>query len=239
MYRLIIIGICSVLLTGCSFSRNSEGLRYFEQQRYDQAMTSFLAALQRDPNNPEVYYNIAATYHQSARVSAQTGNTAVAVQQYDEAEKYYRLCLTKNPNHTSAYRGLSVLYLEKMNPDAAFQLLINWSNANPAASEPKIELARIYQEFSQICLAQGRKDVARTCLETTVRKLQEVIAVEPANYRALRALGYLREQGGDIPNALGDYRLSLQANPNQQDLAEHIKKLEQNQTVISANTFAP
>ncbi|GHT35628.1 hypothetical protein FACS189427_05340 [Planctomycetales bacterium] len=230
MYRFLFV-IIGILLTGCSLNRNGEGLRYFEQQRYDQAMTAFQTALQKDPNNPDVYYNIAATYHQSAKVSAQTGNAAVAAQQYDEAEKYYRLCLTKNPNHTSAYRGLSVLYLERMNPDAAFQLLIGWSNINPAASEPKIELARIYQEFSQICLAQGRKDVARQCLEITVKKLQEVIAVEPSNYRALRALGYLREQGSDISNALSDYRLSLQANPNQKDLADHIRQLEQNQAV--------
>lgn len=229
MFRLSVILICSLACIGCcgTYGRNTEGLRYFNQARYDQALVAFQSALAADPNNPDAYYNIAATFHQSAKVTAQTGIQAAAQQQYDDAEKYYRLCLSKDANHTAAYRGLAVLYMERKNPDAAFQLLIGWSQSNPIASEPKIELARLYQEFAQICQAQGRVDEARSCLETTVKMLQQVIAGDPTNFRALRALGYLRELGGDYNNALGDYRLSLQANPKQLDLAAHVAALEQ------------
>lgn len=229
MSRLFLIIWFSIACAGCcgTYGRNSEGLRYFNQARYDQAMVAFQAALTADPNNPDAYYNVAATFHQSAKVSAQSGNPAAAQQQYDEAEKFYRLCLSKDANHTAGYRGLAVLYMERQNPDAAFQLLIGWSQSNPVASEPKIELARLYQEFAQICQAQGRTDEARSCLETTVKMLQQVIASDPGNFRALRALGYLRELGGDYNNALGDYRLSLQSNPKQLDLAAHVTALEQ------------
>lgn len=208
------------------YSKNAEGLRYFGQQRYAEAMTAFTAAQNTDPTNPDVYYNIAATYHQSGKVSLQQGQTAVAQQQYESAIQNYKLCLAKNPNHTAAYRGLATLYMECQNADAAFQTLIDWQNVNPVSPEPKIELARLYQEFAQICLVQRRDDVAKECQDAAVKLLQSAAVTDPANYRVLRALGYLKEQNGDIAGAAADYQRSLQSNPNQKDLSDRLAALQ-------------
>lgn len=225
-YFFFLLTIVSAV--GCStYSRTSQGLRYFNQARYDQALVAFQAALNTEPNNADAYYNLAATYHQLGKSSANVGNPALIIQQYDEAEKNYRLCLSKDPNHTAAYRGLAVLYMERQNPQAAFQLMIAWLNAYPAAVEPKIELARLYQEYAQLSISVGQVDIARDCLAKTVQLLEEATALDPRNFRALRAMGYLREQSGDLNNALADYRLSLQSNPNQKDLIAHIAQLEQ------------
>lgn len=228
MFRFSPIILFTILCCGCtSYNRTADGLRYFGQAQYDQAMVAFQAALSSNPENPDAYYNIAATYHQSAKVYLQTGQVAVSQQHYDEADKYYRLCLSKDSNHTAAYRGLAVLFMERQNPEAAFQLLVAWEDMNLVSPEPKLELARLYQEYSQICQLQGRTDVAQTCMNAAVTKLQQVLSVDPNNFRALRAMGYLREQSGDIINAIADYRRSLQSNPAQKDLSDRITALEQ------------
>lgn len=220
--------LMAFLCCGCaSYNRNAEGLRYFNQARYDQAVVAFQAALNADPENPDIYYNIASTYHQSAKISMQTGQVAAAVQQYDEADKYYRLCLARDANHTATYRGLAALNMERQQPNVAFDLLIGWTQTNPLSPDPKIELARLYQEFSQICLVLGRTEDAKSYMDATLRQLESVLVTDPENFRALRAMGYIREQSGDLVNAISDYRRSLLSNPNQKDLEARITALQQ------------
>ena len=215
-----------LFVQGCvSQNQTSEGIRYYGQARYDAAMTSFQSVLKSNPNDPNALYNIAATYHQSAKVSLLSGQTAAAQQQYEQAAQYYQLALAKNPNHAESYRGLASLYMDCHNGEAAYQLLSGWCQANPVSVEPKIELARYYQEFAQICMAQGRTDDAQKMRQTTEQLLQQVLAKEPTNYLALRALGFLKEQGGDVAGAVFEYQRALQVYPQQKDLEERMAAL--------------
>ena len=212
-----------LLTLGCaSQNQTAEGMRYYGQAQYDAALTAFQAALKASPNDPNALYNIAATYHQSARASLRLGNAAAAQQQYDLAAQYYQLCLAQNPNHADAHRGLVALYMDRQEGEAAFQHLTVWNNANPVSVEPKLELARFYHEFVQICLAQGHTEEAQACRNAAEFYLQQVLTMEPANYRAFRALGFLKEQSGDIAGAVFEYHRSLQSNPQQKDLEERI-----------------
>jgi len=228
IFFLNLVCIFSIFCIGCaSYNKNTEGLRYLGQARYNEAKVAFEAALKADPNNPDTYYNLAATYHQSGKISLQSGQTADAQLQYDQAAQNYQRCLAIDPNHTDGHRGLAVLYMETQNADAAFKSLIDWYNANPASPEPKIELARLYQEFAQICQIQNRKDVAKECQTSAAQMLQSALAVDPTNYRAIRALGYLKEQEGNHQGAITDYQRSIQANPQQKDLENRITVLLQ------------
>ena len=224
-------GFCTVALLilftwGCaSQNYNAEGMRYFGQAQFDPAITAFQAAHRANPNDPHALYNIAATYHHSARVALRSGQAAAAQQLYEYAAQYYKLCLTKDPNYANAYRGLSALYMDCRDGGAAYQLLENWLNANPVAVEPKLEFARYYQEFSQIFMVQGLTDQARDCRNAAEKYLQQILATDPTNYRALRALGFLKEQSGDIAGAVLDYQRSLHAYPQQKDLEERIAVL--------------
>ena len=212
---------------GCTASNNNtEGVKYFGQARYDLAVQSFQAARDADPNGTDAYYNIAATYHLLGRTALQTGQAALAQQHFDYADQNYRLCLARNPNDADAYRGLAVLNMERQNFETAFQLLQSWVDANPQAAEPKIEHARLYQEYAALAQAQNDTPTAQKCIQSAMVSLQAALTVEPNNARALRALGFLQEQSGNMIQAVGNYRLSLQANPNQQDLAERIAQLE-------------
>ena len=222
------IPLLILLVSGCaSQNPTAEGIRHYGQARYDAAMTAFQSAYKANPNDPNTLYNIAATYHQSAKVALTSGQSATAQQQYDLAAQYYELCLAKDANHANAYRGLSAMYMDCQNAEAAFQRLIGWYNMNPVSVEPKLELARLYQEYAQICMIQGRTDVAQECRSAAEQLLQQVLAVEPTNYLALRALGYLKEQSGDVTGAVSEYQRSLQANPQQQDLETRVAALTQ------------
>ncbi len=235
-----LISVVFSLLSGCTASNNNaEGVKYFGQARYDLAVQSFQAANRADPNNPDAYYNIAATYHQLGLTAQQTGQAAVAQQQFDYAEQNYKLCLARNPNDAAAYRGLSVLYMQRQNPKGAFDTLIGWTESNPMSAESKIELARLYQEYAAVKQSEGNAEATQACQQSAVASLQAALAVEPNNARALRALGFLREQGGDMNQAVNNYRLSLQANPNQQDLAARLTQIEQNATVGAASVYNP
>ncbi|MCL2005164.1 MAG: tetratricopeptide repeat protein [Planctomycetaceae bacterium] len=226
MRSCFFVSFSMLLVLGCaSQNQTAEGIRYYGQARYDTAMTAFQEALKANPNDPNALYNVAATYHLSARVALKAGQAATAQQQYELAAQHYQLALAQNANLTDAYRGLAALYLDCQNGEAAYQLLSNWQSANPVATEPKIELARYYHEFAQICQAQGRLEEALNCRNAAERLLQQVLATEPANHIALRALGYLKEQSGDIPGAVFEYHRSLQANPQQKDLESRIAVL--------------
>ena len=224
-----IASLLLLLSLGCaSQNKTAEGLRYYGQARYDAAMTAFQSALKANPNDPDTLYNLAATYHQSAKVSRLSGQAATAQQQYEQAAQYYQFCLAKNPNHADAYRGLASLYMDCQDAESAFPLLLGWYKANPTI-EPKLELARLYQEYMQICRIQGRTDVAKQCHDAAEYYLQQALAAEPANYRALRALGYLKEQSGDLTGAAAEYQRSLQAYPQQKDLENRIAALTASQ----------
>ena len=226
MKGLRAVSLLVLLLLGCtSQNQNAQGVRYYGQARYDAALTAFQSALQANPNDPDALYNIAATYHQSAKVALQSGQAATAQQFYEQAAQYYQLCLTKNANHADAYRGLASLYMDCQNGEAAYQLLNGWCNTNPISAEPKLEFARYYQEFAQILMVQGRTDAALDCRNAAEKLLQQILAAEPANYRALRALGYLNEQKGDVAGAVFAYQRSLQSYPQQQDLENRIAVL--------------
>jgi Tfp pilus assembly protein PilF len=86
-----------------------------------------------------------------------------------------------------------------------------WAARNPSAAAPKIELARLYEEA-------GNRDAAKN-------QLIEAVTVDPANPRALAALGKLREDAGETMQALANYQRSLQLDPNQPQLAQRVTAL--------------
>jgi tetratricopeptide (TPR) repeat protein len=200
---------CSLLwASGCgSFAAegmNAEGVRLFSEARYDDAIQEFHKALNNDPRNADGYYNLAATYH---RMGTQTGNK----QYLQQAEQYYHMCQDHDPDHCQCYRGLAVLLVQQGRSEEAFHLIASWADRQPALAEPKIELARLYQEFGDV--------------QTAKSHLNEAVRVDPHNARALAALGSLHEQLGEQGAALQDYQQSLARDPDQPALAARVAAL--------------
>ncbi len=184
---------------------NVQGVRLYQQGNFQAALQSFQRALQNDPNNADAYYNLAATYHRMATLHGQQSD-------YDQAESFYNQCLDHAPDHQPCYRGLAVLLVEQQRAEEAFRLLEGWADRSPARPEPKIELARLFEEF-------GDKKAAKA-------HLIEAVAIDPQNARALAALGRIREELGEYDQALADYQRSLQHDRFQPEVAQRLAALQ-------------
>jgi tetratricopeptide (TPR) repeat protein len=199
---------CLLVTTGCgwmSSGQNSEGVKLFQQGSYDAAAQRFRQAMQTEPQNPDSYYNLAAYYHRQGKLQSRAVDLA-------QAESYYRQCLDRNPNHLECRRGMAVLLVEQGRSEEAFKMMEEWETQNPSLAAPKVELARMFEEF-------GDKDAAK-------QHLTAALAIAPDDPRALAALGKLREESGDMNQALANYQRSLTLNRFQPELAQRVNALQ-------------
>jgi len=213
-------GLLLGMTAGCNnftaAARNAEGVRLYQQARYQEALRHFHEAAYAEPNNPDGFYNIAATYH---RLGVTENRPADIVQ----AEHYYNNCLDvwdrlnrdqpgmQQTGVADCYRGLAVLLTEQGRHDEAFDLLEGWIDREPSSPDAKIELARLYEEFNDRRAAK--------------KHLIEALAVDSDNPRALAALGKIREQSGEYAQALENYQRSYARDQFQPQLATRIAAL--------------
>jgi len=203
LVALVCVGQC-----GCGVAahgQNAQGVTLYQQGRYQESVQSFERAIANDPQNADGYYNLAATYHK-------LGITSHSEQELKQAEDLYNQCLDRDGNHRDCYRGLAVLLAEEGRSDEAFRLLDGWSRKYPSSATPKVELARLSEEF-------GRYDVAKD-------HLIDALQSDPHDARALAALARLREQSGNPSQALAVYQRSLWNNRFQPDVAARISSLQ-------------
>lgn len=184
---------------------NAEGVRLYSQSRFPEAIEKFQQAIATDPDSPDGYYNLAATYHRLAEASRRPEDAA-------QAERYYHLALDRDPNHRDTYRGLAVLLVQQDRALEAVRLLQDWAQRNPSSPDPRIELARLSEEF-------GERQAAK-------QYLADALLTDPNNARALAALGRLRELEGDQAQALANYQQSLLADRFQPDVAARVAMLQ-------------
>jgi len=204
---LILVAFCG--FAGCRYTaigNNIDGKRLYEQGQFTAALQSFQKATARDPNNADAFYNMAATYHKMGTVSSEK-------QYLTQAEDLYRQCLALSPDHVDCHRGLAVLLAETDRPDQAFTLLKDWAKYRPGNADAFVELARLHHEF-------GKQDVA-------TQHLEHALSLDYNNWRALRALAMVRENTGDVDQALANYQRSYQLNGFQHDVASRIARLQQ------------
>ena len=207
-------------LTGCGAfdaqGRNAEGVRLFQQARYQEAVKEFQEATYADPNNADAYYNLAASYHRIGRLEHRQADI-------DQAEAYYNLCLDRNGEHTDCYRGLAVLLAEQGRNEEAFRLVDGWVQRQPGSADAKIELARLNDEC-------GNRQAAK-------EYLIEALAAQPDNPRALTALGKIREDAGDKAQALANYQRSLGSDNRQPLVAARVNAMQG--TAVAGATAPP
>jgi tetratricopeptide (TPR) repeat protein len=210
-----------ILLTsgfsGCQWAasgQNSQGAKLYQQGHYTAAMQEFQKAIASDPKNADGYYNLAATTH---RLGLQRNDSSLMGQ----SEALYNQCLDHDANHVECHRGLAVLLIDTGRPDRAFALMKNWAAQNPTFAEPRIELARLYQEANEP--------------QTALKYLEDAVQQDANNARAWLALGRLRESSGDLPQALQNYQRSLAINGMQPMVTERVAALSRQ---ISSQTDA-
>ena len=194
---------------GCQMSSrgyNIDGVRNYHIGRYQEAIQSFQQALSNDPNSADAYYNLAATYYELGKRNNDRNLLG-------QAEGLYNQCLDLDPNHTECYRGLAALLVDTDRSRSAFTLLKGWAQQNVQAADARIELARLYEEF-------GDK-------ESASRYLTDALNIDARNPRAWTALARLREEQGQLAQALSNYAQAYQLNQYQPGVANRIASLQQ------------
>lgn len=219
---LIVAALPVLVSSGCHWSassKNALGAQLHQQGQYTAALQQFQQVVDQDPTNPDGYYNLAATTH---RLAKQRNDEAL----FRNAEALYNQCLDHAPNHVECHRGLAVLLMDTARPDRAFALLKNWASQNPMASEPRVELARLYEEAGE----PG----------TALKYLEDAVQQDANNSRAWLALARLRESSGDLTQALQNYQRALALNNTQPMVAERIAALSRqiNSNLDAARTQA-
>lgn len=197
-------------LSGCqsfkSQSLNAEGVRRMNSGDTQQAEDMFLRARSANPSDADACYNLAIIEHQRAKSCGNPDN-------FNRAEEYYRLALDRNPSHVDAYRGLATLYCDENRPGDAFALLENWNRQELGSVEPKIELARLYNEYNRVDQAEA--------------SLRQALAMDPQNVRALNSMAYVYEQKNMYAEASAMYCKSLQVLPTQTAINQRRYQLAQ------------
>lgn len=209
-----------IAVVGCCASTvglNTQGVSSYHMGRHQEAIQSFQQALVNDPANPDAYYNLAATYYELGK----RNNDANLLSQ---AEGLYNQCLDIDPNHVESYRGLAALLVDTDRSTDAFKLLKRWSQQNVQLADPRIELARLYEEF-------GDK-------ESAARYLTDALNIDARNTRAWTALANIRAEQGQLAQALSNYRQAFQLNQNQPEVAQRIATIQQRIASSASGTAA-
>ena len=197
---------------------NTEGVNYYANGQYDQALTAYQTDSRLNPEDPEIYYNIASTYQQQA---LRYQDPSLLTQ----AETNYRICLQKNPTRETTvccYRGLATVLNQRKDEKQALKVLQEWEEKEPTAVEPKLEIAYLLE-------AQGKNQEAADALT----KIKDWA---PNDYRAFYKLGLVEEKLGNNAEALEQLRAAARLNPANQDITNKITQLEGKE---SAPTVAP
>lgn len=195
------------LLCGCqsAASYNGRGVREFQRGDYQSALESFRNAVATNPNDADAYYNLAATLHDWGRRSNQD-------KMLEQSESLYHRCLDLDENHVDCHRALAVLLVDTRRKNSAFTLLEKWAQRSPELSAPRVELARLHEEFGD----EG----------TALEYLAQALEVDSRNSRAWAAMGRLREREGRYAQALTDYQHAYNLNRYHPGVPQRIAALQ-------------
>jgi len=203
---LIAVWLCA--MSGCNIvanGKNAEGVSALEKGNTQLALQRFQEALDNDPKNADASYNLACVYHQMGL--AQNNQQMIR-----QAEDLYNRCLNFAPDHSECHRGLAVLLAKTGRSESAFTLLQRWGMRRPDLAAPRVELARLYEEF-------GDKESAR-------QQLYEAVGIDVNDKRAWNALAALQEQSGELQQAMTNYQRSLAIDPWQGGVTTRVAVLQ-------------
>jgi protein O-GlcNAc transferase len=176
---------------------NEDGVYLFERGDYRSARESFQAALTLTPDDPALLCNVAQCYDRAGDAT--------------NAERSYRECLRLAPNHIECRHALDGMLVRIGRRDEAARLIQEW-----LAREPR--LAAAYAEDGWL-LHQGGD------LPGAQARLQQALALDPHDTRALVELARVYEAMRRPDRAADLYERALQQNPHQEEVARRLQLL--------------
>jgi tetratricopeptide (TPR) repeat protein len=163
------------------------------------SITFFERAMERDPNDNEIYFNL--------------GLVAWRLQMMDAAERLFRLYVEKVPGSTEGYNNLAGVLRDRNKLEASIDIL-------------RGALYR-YPEDSQLWNSLGTTVMETGQMQEALTFFKEAARIKPDYARAHHNIGYLYNHAGPFDLALESYEkaLSLPFAPEDRAESEHARAL--------------
>lgn len=197
-------GLLAFGLAGCVAAEqelaqdyNNGGVSLYQDADYAGARESFKAALALRPEDPELCFNLGASYDR-------LGNLA-------KAEEFYGRCLARSPNHAECRHALTVLLVRAGRRQDAVRMVADWMAREPKLPGPYVEDAWLWRQAGDLPRAQAR--------------LHQAMEVDPHDMPALVLLGQVYEDLSRPDRALVLYERVLDRDPRQPALVSRVNCL--------------
>ena len=202
--RLAIAGLVCAFAVGCASTTdqrlkefNDDGVYLFGRGDYQAAQDSFEAALVLAPQDPGILYNM--------------GQCRDRMGDWRKAEQYYLACLEIDSKHGDARQAqIALLYRTNRKPEAD-RMIGDWLREEPELADAYVLDAWRLRQEKALPQAQGR--------------LQQALALEPKNRRALIEMGIIYEMLGMPERALSLYERALLVDPKQPEVATRVEQM--------------
>ena len=205
MRRVGSVAVLALLVSACAPTMservrdyNDAGLQRFQKAQYDRAREDFQAALNLQPDNFDLLYNVAQCYDHLG--------------QAERAEQTYRLCLQQNANSAEVRHALNMLLVQRGRVVEAQQMVRDWLTREPKLSAAYAEDGWLYEQEGDPINA--------------IKRYQQAIYFDPHNELALIEIGRIYEDELNLPDrALKLYQIALDYEPRQAELVKRVNRL--------------
>lgn len=176
---------------------NEQGIKAFQEKRYEDAVKAFHDAIEQNPNDPIGYINF--------------GNLLATMNEVDRAERFFQKAITLDETAATAYYGLANLYYNSERYIEAAKLYQKSIDFGIEGADAYYMLAKSFERENQLKLAlpymQRAKELAPEDLQIRLSygillctlemfdlakpELEYVIEKDPKNADAYYNLGVL------------------------------------------------
>jgi tetratricopeptide (TPR) repeat protein len=176
---------------------NDDGVNMFSRGDFPAARDSFEAALVLTPQDPGLLYNLGQCYDRMG--------------DWRKAEQYYLACMQLAPTHGDARQAqASLLYRTGRMPEAN-RIIQEWLEQQPNVADAYVLDAWRLRQDKALPQAQGR--------------LQQALALEPNNRRALVEMGIVYELLAMPERGLALYERALMVDPRQPEIVDRVAQM--------------
>jgi protein O-GlcNAc transferase len=200
-----------------------DGLKWYQMERFDKAISAFYDSIQANPDNASVHYDLGVVLHQEGyyqkafecferAVNLEKafafawlggGNALCAVNRLSEAIDWYHRALTCVPEYADIHYNLAKAYKESGMDAEAVVYYRECVAIDPSHAEA-------YNNMGALLIKKDLLGQALECFETAIR-LRPMYC--QAAYNSAVALQHM----GRLEDALGKVRLALKIRPEYDD----------------------
>lgn len=205
MRRPILVAVLAMFLGSCTPASQErvrdyslDGVELFKKGDYAHARETFQAALELQPGDANLLFNM-------AQCSERLG-------QYSKAEQQYQQCLQIAPNHAECRLGLTALLVRENRRPEAMKMVEGWLASQPRLASAYAVDGWLWRQAGDLPRAQSR--------------LQQALALDRDDNLALTEMAQVYEAMNRPDRAYVLYEHSLEVRPNQPEIRDRLTSLK-------------